>query len=132
MPLFRRDLYERRVFLTRISDIAGISVCGKEILIAHDAADEVVAISVCDDDDASNTDTASISSELSWDIKIRGYGKIGSKFYEDEGFHGRMAMSSSQYAIVANECNPSVWVFKISDIGGHDKLDIRDGGNLNN
>lgn len=132
MPLFRRDLYEGRVRLTRISDISGISICGKEILIAHDDAEEIVAISVCDDDDASNTGTASISSEISCDIKIRGYGKIGSKFHEDEGFHGRMAMSSSQYSIVANECNPSVWVFKISDIYDNDKLDVRDGGNLSN
>ncbi|KAL3780651.1 hypothetical protein HJC23_000121 [Cyclotella cryptica] len=61
------------------------------------------------------------------DIAIHGYGKIGNRFCDEGAYHGRMAMSQCHFAVMANEINPTVWVFKIGDCANHQKLDRHHG-----
>ena len=60
-------------------------------------------------------------------LKFHGYTNIGSRYYDGEGFHGRMAMSKSKYGIIAIEISPTAWIFPIQGFSTHSNLDRRDG-----
>ena len=120
VPLFREDFcdpYQRNVFkqqLCRLDEVCGISVKGNELLLVDSFGDRVVAIAV------EKEGSRSI-------LKLHGYANIGSKYHEDDGFHGRMSMSLSKHAVVAMENNPTAWIFAIEGCCSNSLLDRRDG-----
>ncbi|KAL9180015.1 hypothetical protein ACHAXT_007985 [Thalassiosira profunda] len=120
IPLYRKALWnhnERSVFRaqqTRLDDVAGISIDGKELLLTDLHGDRIAPMTIEKDADGSPY------------IEMHGYASIGSKYYEDEGYHGRMGVSS-KHAAVAMEIEPTAWIFKIRGNSTHAKLDKRDG-----
>lgn len=108
---FSRSLFKQS--LTRIDGVCGISISGTDILLADSYGDRIVILTVEEND------------TRSW-LKLHGYGSIGNKHYEGEGYHGRMSMFGS-YAVMANEINNTVWVFKVEGNSNHPELDRRDG-----
>ena len=117
-PLFRKDFWDptRTLFkqqLSRLYEVCGISVKGNELLLADNNGDRVAVITVEEEGSRSF-------------LKLHGYASIGNRYYEDEGFHGRMA-SDNNHAIVAMETNPTAWIFPIEGLCTNSNLDRRDG-----
>mmetsp|Transcript_14353 Transcript_14353/g.26944 ORF Transcript_14353/g.26944 Transcript_14353/m.26944 type:complete len:718 (-) Transcript_14353:1861-4014(-) len=97
----------------RINGVAGLSVHNSDVILADCYADRIVAISVEE-------------YGLYPKINVEGYGKIGNRYYIDEGFHGRMAMSGP-FAAMANEMQPTVWIFETAKCASNSALDHKDG-----
>jgi len=100
VPLSRKDFWDPcqrnrlKQQLTRLQEIDGISVEGKDILLADNCGDRIAAVTIEEGDGKSF-------------LKFHGYANFGSRYYEGEGFHGRMAMSKSKYGIIAMEISPT-------------------------
>jgi hypothetical protein len=114
VPLERWDCWDPsqstfRQMQTRLDRVCGMCADGDKILLADEDADRFAVLN--------------IEHET---IDLVGYGGIGSKYYDDQGFHGRMA-SFGTYAIMANECDPTVWLFKTKGCAEHKNLDRTDG-----
>jgi hypothetical protein len=108
VPLVRFDCQKCRIY-----EVAGLSVHNSDVLLADNYGDRIVAMSVEE-------------YGLYPTITIEGYGKIGKRYYVDEGYHGRMAMSGP-FAVMANELCPSVWIFETAKCASHSALDRKDG-----
>lgn len=113
VPLFRKDLYDYnqsnrfKSRLSRLADIDGIGVEDKH-------GDRIVSATLHDEGEEGPT------------IEINGYAGLGTKWYEDEGFHGRMAVSD-KYVSLAMEIDPTAWIYRITGNSSHKNLDRRDG-----
>jgi len=117
VPLYRHDLrdYQASPYnqnLTRLAEVVGISIAGTDIVIADKYGDRIATVYVEDDDGEPC-------------IELKGYAFMGNG-ENDDGWHGRMAMSE-RHAIMANEIDPTVWIFKIQECYSHEKLDKREG-----
>eukprot|EP00978_Attheya_sp_CCMP212_P003319 scaffold6841_cov58-Attheya_sp.AAC.2 len=119
VPLCRHDFWDPSIrnplkqSLSRLYGVAGISVWGTDIIMTDNEGDRIAAVVVEDEEGNPCLD-------------LKGYASIGNKRCEDEGFHGRMAMSGP-HAIVANQSFPDVWMFHTQECRDHPKLDARDG-----
>ncbi|KAL7539548.1 hypothetical protein ACHAXR_010592, partial [Thalassiosira sp. AJA248-18] len=120
IPLFRKGFWDHhqrnrlKQQQTRLDDIAGISIEENEILLADNNGDRIASATI-EEEESGNPF-----------LKLHGYANIGSRYYEGEGFHGRMA-SQSKYAVVAMEISPTAWIFPIKGCSTHSSLDRRDG-----
>jgi len=121
VPLFQKqfwDPYQQDCLKqqqTRLRGIDGISASGNHILIADGNGDRIAAVTVEEDEDGMDY------------LKLHGYANIGSRYYEGEGFHGRMATGISKHCAVTMEIHPTVWIFPIEECSTHSSLDRRDG-----
>mmetsp|Transcript_17074 Transcript_17074/g.28009 ORF Transcript_17074/g.28009 Transcript_17074/m.28009 type:complete len:299 (-) Transcript_17074:126-1022(-) len=124
VPLFRKDFYDHyqsNLFkrkLSRLNDVDGIGIEGNELLISDKHGDRIVSATLYDEGDDGPI------------IEINGFAGLGTKYYEDEGFHGRMAVSE-KYVSVAMEIDPTAWIFRITGNSSHKNLDRRDGNDRN-
>ena len=120
VPLYRKDLYDyaqSNIFkrrLSRLRDVDGIGIDGNELLLSDKHGDRIVSATLVDEGDNGPV------------IEINGFAGLGTKYYEDEGFHGRMAVSD-KYTAVAMEIDPTAWIFRIKGNSSHKNLDSRDG-----
>ena len=125
VPLFRKDLYDynkSNVFksrLSRLSDVDGIGIEGNELLLSDKHGDRIVLTTLHDEGEEGPL------------IEINGYASLGTAYYEDEGFHGRMAVGSDKYVSLAMEIDPTAWIYRIAGNSSHKNLDRRDGNSFN-
>lgn len=124
VPLFRKDLYnykQSNLFksrLCRLDDVDGIGIEGNELLLSDKSCDRIVSATLHEEGEEGPF------------IEINGYASLGTKYYEDEGFHGRMA-GSDKYVSLAMEIDPTAWIYRITGNSSHKNLDRRDGNPFN-
>ena len=119
VPLFRKDFYDytKSVFkrnLSRLDDVVGIAIEGNEILLSDKRGDRIVAATLHNEGEEGPT------------VKIDGYASLGTKYYDDEGFHGSMAVAD-KYASIAMEIDSTAWIYRIRGNSSHKNIDRRDG-----